>query len=367
MTRIFLLSLLPALCGTLLQAQITITNASFPAAGDSVWIATAADPAAITPGGSGMGITWDFTALVATNEVLTVARPAAEGSKPASFPGTNLVLLSSVGEAYYAVDASALVNHGFIGTGGFPLSESVEPKYLPPLVEQRAPLSFFDVNTAESALAFTFPASFLPDSLLAGLPLQPDSIRFSQTFSRLDVVDASGTLKLPTGDYEVLRERRRTISDTKVELLIGLFWIDLSTVFPLPGLGADTTLAYYFFSNEAKGPLAVVDVVPDTPTTVLNVQFRGTGATSTHQPVVLEARIFKGPVPSAGDLYFDATPAGRPVRAELYNLAGQPVLISERHTGAFRLDTASLPPGLWIYRVTDGDRLVESGTLILQR
>ncbi|MEP6794302.1 MAG: hypothetical protein ABJB16_08255, partial [Saprospiraceae bacterium] len=92
----------------LLPAQIIITNATFPAAGDSLKTATDLAPTgiALTPPGGPQ--TWDFTSLNPSTRQVTVFQNASNGSAFASFPGAELVTISGAGaETYYDVNASA--------------------------------------------------------------------------------------------------------------------------------------------------------------------------------------------------------------------------------------------------------------------
>lgn len=348
-------------------AQITITSAAFYAAGDSVRIATAINPQSISIGGSGENQTWDFTALEAADDRVSLFKNASEGSKPASFPGATLVGISAEGESYMQVTTNAINVLGFVGSGGFPLSQAVEPKYVPALPIQRAPMAFFDVNTVSSGLNFTFGADLLPDTLFAGSPFKPDSIRFTQTLDRLDVVESSGTLELPDGSYTVLRERRRTIADTKVEIKVGFIWIDLSTIFPLPGIGKDTSMAYYYFSNQAKGPIAIVEVDPYDNSVVLGVDYKGVATSSTYQPVLPEHRLFTGPVPAVESLTFNLEPLGSTAEVALFDMQGRAVGLYQGLQGQQIINVHHLQAGIYVYRVQRDYKLIETGTFMIQR
>lgn len=365
MRKILLATLLLGL-SQLVQAQITVTNAAFYAAGDSISLGVLDSAVGLTMGPAGTDQVWDFSGLTPDEVVGFSIRPASQGSAFGSFPNAQLVSSSPFGETYYQVSASAMSNLGFVGSFGLPLGQALTPRYTPPLVEQRAPMAYFDVNTTNSALQVTFPASFLPDTLLAGAPFTPDSIRFSQTLTRLDVVDGWGVLKVPGKEYPVLRERRQTISDTKVEVLVGFLWLDLSTLLPLPGLGQDTTLTFHFFTNGVKGPLAVFEVEPSAPSQVIAVQYQDQIITSLHQPVRLAERLFRGPVPANDLLRFDLGILDRPATIEILNIQGQLLRRVESGPGLAEISVSGLPAGTCFYRITDASGLLESGTLLLQ-
>ena len=135
-----------------LPAQITITNATFPAAGDTLKTATDLDPAGIVMTSPGGPQTWDFTSLNATTRAVNAFRPAAEGTASANFPGAELVTISDVGaEVYFDVTNTAFSILGIRGSGlggGFPIETDF--RYSPPLIERRAPVNFFDINQSQS-------------------------------------------------------------------------------------------------------------------------------------------------------------------------------------------------------------------------
>ncbi len=73
-----------------LTAQITITNASFPAVGDTLNEAVDNSPA-INNGAAGGNQVWDFSGLKANLIRKNAVRPASEGNSAASFPTANLL------------------------------------------------------------------------------------------------------------------------------------------------------------------------------------------------------------------------------------------------------------------------------------
>ena len=133
-------------------------------------------------------------------------------------------------------------------------------KFLQPVLERRAPLAFNTTYRNQSNFVVAFSTDIIPDTILAALPLRPDSIRVRFQTDRQDKTDAFGTLLIPGGSYEVLRERRYEVTDTKVDAKINPFpWFDITSIV-LTGQQRpqDTTISYYFWSNLAKEPIAVL-------------------------------------------------------------------------------------------------------------
>jgi hypothetical protein len=349
------------------QAQPVLTSSSFIKSGDSVRTAILFEPPQIGPLTSGENQTWDLSSLGKDTTVLIVAADAQQGSAPDAFPNASFVVFGPGGEAYYESTPNALRILGVVGAGGFPLLGLVTPRYEPPLIEQRAPMAFFDVNTTDINFRTTFGSELVPPDLLNLIPLPVDSFRFSQTGTRLDVVDGWGTLKIPGAEYEVLRERRRTIVNNKIEIRSFLGWVDLSNFFPIPGAGADTTFTYNFYSEGIPGALAVVTVDPSNTDDILQIQYRDLGVTSVYQPVVLEAPLFRGPNPARDVLNFDFSALDSPARLEIFGVDGRLLHVEEQLQGARQISAIHLPAGMHFYRVMAGGQWVESGKLLFTR
>ena len=267
-----------------LAAQVTITNASFPAVGDTFNEAIDNSPA-INNGEVGGNQVWDFTSLKANIIRKNAVRPASEGSASASFPTANL-LFKQLGAAnaqqqYMKSSTSKIEYIGYNGSLQGGLGSNIIAVFNPTEVMRRAPMKFFDNNVTNSSLNLTLPASIIPDTLLANFPIKPDSIRVKFESNRVDLVDSWGKMNIPNGSFDVLREKRMNFTNTKVEIKVAfLGWIDLSTLLGAGGgfggvnLGKDTIVQYHYFSNNAKEAIAVVSVDPNNLDSVLSVTFK---------------------------------------------------------------------------------------------
>jgi hypothetical protein len=154
--------------------------------------------------------------------------------------------------------------------------------------------------------------------------------------------------------------------NTKIEAFLGFGWIDLSSIFPLPGVGADTTQQYYYFAEGEPGPVAIVEVDPSNTDIILSVQYRNLGVVSTYQPTPLEVTLFKGPNPATHHLRFDIGVEFGPVSVELISITGQVIYRQDRLSGIVEIPIPVLAPGTYFYRVMAADRWLESGPLVIQ-
>ena len=149
-------------------------------------------------------------------------------------------------------------------------------QYTPPMVERNAPMNFFDIfqsttNTiagsvcvpvADDGIECSFSPSEFPPALVAALPAQPISLRYRLTITRLDVVDAYGTMSIPGGIYNVLRLKRTEYRYTRLDgKYPPLGWVDITdNAIPagFQGLGVDTIVTYFFYNDVVKEPIAAV-------------------------------------------------------------------------------------------------------------
>lgn len=373
-----ILSIIAAgLCACAASAQITVTTASFPAAGDTLRIAFDTTAAGITISPPGGNQTWDFSALTPHFVRVLPVKPAEQGQQAAAFPNATLVVPTGLnGENYYRVTSNQYQLIGFAGTDPAGFGINVITPFSPPVIERRAPMNFFDINQANGALLVPFAGSALPQALLNLLPIVPDSIRLKVTLSRVDVVDGWGTLTIPGGTYPVLRERRTQYTDTRIEIKVGILpWTDITSLIQLPGaaLGRDTSLNYYFFSNAAKEPIAVVEANHVTQA-VLGAQFKYNGLTraesSSDANVVV--RVFPNPAAEEVRIEWHDLPAGV-YEWRMMNLAGQVVskqrLVAVGSGGEGQsLNLQGFAPGLYVYALVDaGGQWLHVGKLLVGR
>lgn len=321
-------------------AQTTITVASFPKAGDTLRFATDNSPAStlLIATAPGPNQTWDLTALkqVQTSEV--IYRPATEGSKAASYPGADLMSPGANGETYYNVVINSPTkgrweNLGFTSTQSAFFNLPVTAKYLSPVAERRAPLPFFDVYQQNTKFVLPFAGSELPPELLSQLPVKPDSIRFSLNLSRLEVMDAWGTCRIPGGNYPVMRMKRTDYTQATIEVKIAFAgWIDVSAF--AGGLGGglgnltrpDTTVTYRFYSDNAKEEIAVATMNNDL-SSVASVRYKYNKVVAAEEAETPgNANIQAYPNPAVEKVRFECTnlPNGQ-YTLKIYNIIGKVV------------------------------------------
>lgn len=283
--RVTSLSVIAAIAGALVfgaraEAQITVPPSTLPVAGDTLKMAVDAEPLSCSflvftpPGGQQ---SWDLSCLTADRTDDIVYRPASQGSAVSLFPGATSVILPpafpypgvlpgflSPQEDYYQSTGTELKYLGGVGMLPY-LTSPVAAFFNPPLVTRRAPINFFDIKQTSTGLLTPFDDTLMDPAIRQKLPFTADSFRYRVALTRLDVVDAYGTVTLPGGSFDVLREKRTQYSESRIDAKVNpLGWLDVTDVFiQFVGanfLGVDTLVSHNFYNDVSKEPIAVVDL-----------------------------------------------------------------------------------------------------------
>lgn len=264
------------------NAQITVTNSTFPALGDTLKMAIDYNPAGssfITPPGGGQ--VWNWSQLQADALHAVIYKAASNGTVGGSVPTASLFAKpDGTTEEYYAADASKFAKVAQYGIVAH--APSTVPKLTnlnPSWIERRSPMNFFDINQQQTNTIDEFTAAEVSPDFFQRTGLSPSSVRLRTSYLRLDVVSAWGTLTIPNGSFEVLREKRVTYHSTTLDYyhsILGWVNLDVNTlgsIYSELGLGTDTTYSYHFYSNTSKEPIAVLSVATDDAT-VLQAEFK---------------------------------------------------------------------------------------------
>lgn len=362
-----------------LPAQITVQPSTLPRVGDTLRTAVDNLPSNISMGVSGPNQRWDFSSLQSPFTRQTLIRAASEGMYTRQFPNASMMTpLSDNAEAYYRATSNAQQQTfqvlGLFGKDPVNFGIDVLTKLNPPLVERRAPLQYRDNHHTEAALLLAFSADDLPAAVLNQLPITPDSLRVRVSIDRDDEVDAWGKLVIPGGIYDVLREKRREVRETRVDAKIGfLGWQDITALIPNSEFaGKDTTLYYYFLSNDAKEPIAIatMDATQQRP---VRVEYKANDLTTDVQNVkALKPGVYAFPNPAIVNVRFEFSnlPAGN-YKLSIYNILGSEVWHQRYYINGQRIekvDISSLRKGTYLYSLQDDrGRTISTKRLVVVR
>ena len=279
--KIILTVLILFYVGSELKSQITVTNSTFPALGDTLRFiidnlpSVSAQSLLTPPGGNQV---WDAGQLQADAQKVLPHRPALEGSFANLIPLADFLVKEDANtEAYYKVFSNRveLLGMRVIVPGSPNLQGNIT--FQPARIVRRAPMNFFDISQNSSSFLVGYAKSEIPQSFLNSIPFNPDSIRIRESFNELEVVDAWGTITIPNGNFPVLRAKRTTYEEIRMDAKIApLGWLDvtdLAVQAGVTGLGIDTTIQHYFFSNNSKEPIAAF-LLDNNQSAILQITYK---------------------------------------------------------------------------------------------
>ncbi len=344
------------LCSASLTAQITLTNSYFPNAGDSLVVSNVAPQflttARVTAGGANQ--TWDYTALRYLNtptvrQVSKFLDAATDTAAIRLFPGVDLVVKANATQtACYNKTTTRFELMGFNGAATAGLGLPLVAAYTPTVLERRAPLVYNNIRTTtRSAFLIPFSSSIIPDSFLAIFPIRPDSLRIDFATTRTDQTDAWGTLRIANAPnaFDVLRDKRVEITETKIDAKFGRLWIDVTSIIFVGTANGnpsrDTTTSYYFWSNTAKEPILVLTA--NARDSITNGQIKyfpirtDVGDLAATPSVALQ--LYPNPANDVLQLHFEQATSA-PYHAQIVDISGK---VHAQQTLDNHLTDASLP------------------------
>jgi hypothetical protein len=369
------LCLFLTLFGGALLGQISLDDSYFPVPGDTLRTVTALNPSGISITDPGGNQSWDLSMLAAETVLERPVTAAAAGQGSSAFPtATVLVQQNNGAEGYYLSTANSFSIVGYFGVDPLGQGLEVSAPFNPPYVERWAPLDFLDLYENEAALEFDAAVEDIPGNLFEGLDITPDSIRLAVTTDRTDLVDAWGSLTIPGGTYEVLRERRLEYREIRLFAKIGgLPWIDITDIalaaLPIEELGRDTTTSYFFWSDEAREPIAVITTNASGEVQAVTYKYNEEVSTAPARPLAEPGvRAYPNPAINWVQFAFTDIPAGQ-YRLEIYNVLGVRVWSQDYQLAGDqqeRVSLSGLRPGLYIYALSTpgGQRLATRRLLV---
>jgi hypothetical protein len=361
-------------------AQITVTNSTFPKAGDNLRVVTrgATFPFPPNTGIVGGPQVWDFSKLNSGNVEVTNCLNASEGQDFASFPSAELVFKDADGqEQYIDVTASKMSLIGLGGMNDFsPIPVQVKFETAPSF--KIAPLTYILSTTSIGKFNIDLGSEIIPDSL--ALPIMIDSIRIQFSSNERGLVDGFGKVKMQNKEIDVLRQTVERITDTKafVKTLFG--WTDATAILEglggLPGLasnflGKDTTRIVNFISGSHKEILVSVEYAADS--TFQAVSFADIGGLISATEDIKNKIKFVQSAPNPTADYTDIDISSLPIdtyMVVLYNLHGQAVnaqWISNKDISVHRVEMSNVPQGSYTISIINKKQQLTAVSKILRQ
>ena len=238
----FYLSLSVALfCGLTLSAQITIDGTDIPPFGAVLSFGEDTLVAGLEPGPAGAGQSWDFSSLHTHSTFQNSVVDPAETPYAADFTDATFSLRGTDGFFSYAkLTADALLVLG--GSAPLPGGGSATARFDPPQQLLPAPATYG--SSFSNDFGFTI--------FLDGSAFGVDSVQVRESGTQVAEIDAWGTLSLPSGEYETLRQRIETVTVDSIFVQFFGAWIPFTTL-------EETVITYEWWAKDGRAQVLSLD------------------------------------------------------------------------------------------------------------
>lgn len=331
-------------CGV---AQITVTEADMPDAGDVYLLTSAVPDLSIDLSVTGPNQVWDFSDLdvltgyadsFISNDDLPLAYwlfflSSNLAEKNAFSYSSDLLTLEDVYTVYKKSSDQFQID-GYAGTiDGLPVPVVYDEKD----VLYRFPLDYGDADSSDAGVTVEIPGLFY----------------FEQQRHRVNTVDGWGTIVTPVGSYEALRVR---------SVLTDVDSIFVDTI----GSGYSITLRSYEYRWLAAGqgiPVFQINAqdVGGVPV-ITQILYQDTALQSlAAEPFAsMELSIFPNPASDRVKIFL---PAGSPSPLFIYDWQGR-TCFTGTAADAMLIDVSEWPDGIYYVRCLQGDRVQVKGFLV---
>ncbi|MBL7928725.1 MAG: T9SS type A sorting domain-containing protein [Bacteroidia bacterium] len=337
------------------QAQITVTQSTFPVAG-TAWL-TRSDNRynmhTITAA-SGTAQTWNYANAFVIDDSNAVAFvPPASTPYASNFPNATLAAYDAPNDyaTYFIGNTNGFYIDGFYDGMGTPPFQNVNPN--PDLLIFPVPFTYNNTRNNNAKV----------EVIQSGTPALKIVLTVIQQF----VCDAYGTLTTPVySNQQVIRVKQTqfTVDTTYIDVLGNGNWTYVSSNPP-----SDSSVTFFFARNAAMPLLMEISAEPAAQTTSISASYyisvlSGINENSSNTGSV---SVFPNPVAS-GVLKFNID---NPSASELflYDLTGKQVYnTSVSGVNSLTVYTSDLAAGSYIYKVTSSDKsLIKTGMVMIAK
>lgn len=348
-----LLSLSILTLGNRLQAQDTITTSDMPIVG--LTIMTDEDTTNLPSSGNASKIapqTWNFGSLI-SQKVSTVTFVSPGSTKYSSFyPSSNLADSTYGTDGYtflYNSPSSFSVNgmevtYSYMGYN-FGIHLNLNPEY----IQTNLPATIGSIVGGVSSGVQKFAQTILII----------DSEEVNVTITYHDTVDAYGTMKLPNGKFNVLRQKRYSL--TNEQLLIhtnGKWAVESST--------NTKSYEYDWYAKDVGYTLAQMNMDTSTGTMPQNVIWDASAVGAGVEEISHSGNTTIFPNPCTTKIEFRSTENyGQHIL--IYDVTGRKVAEQVMNNGFTTINTSRYAKGLYLYTVTDlSGKVIDNGKFSVQ-
>ncbi|MFN4971849.1 MAG: T9SS type A sorting domain-containing protein [Bacteroidota bacterium] len=321
MKRIITLTL-TIMCFATVQAQITITRTDIGNINDKVYYASRDTfSTTINIADTGTSKVWDFTSVIPlSHDSAMFLDPSTDPAAPAD---CNLIIEEGGEAVYVQINNDSMViiqQDDQTGLGGsaralvFPMSKGTA----------------FNDNIIISITS-------TPGDL--GFPLPGDSIKIDAKIYTNTLADASGTLKTPEADYDVLRIASKVQTDITISILAFGMWTEFFRQ-------QDTTYTYNWMSKNKKYYVATAEADKSGNVTSMRWQVSSVPAPVGLKKTIAQSSVKLFPNPVSTQLNVELA-EGSAFTYTIYDINGRLVKSGSSAMASSRVDVNDLPNGIY--------------------
>lgn len=355
--------------------QISIDKFSMPSQGETLktWVSASTNVDLGTTDGPQ---TWDFTTLSKDAENNVELLSPSEGS--IDVPSADFLIKTGEFVERYFVKSDANITEVYLKTID-PVFQTFEitNAYEEAPVYRKGNIDFGQTYSNNSLYRAAIAWDELPDTITGQVGLAFDSIRINTNFLRTDEIDAYGTVQLPDGNWEALREKSTLERTISIDVFFLGTWITAPTEVLETALGGfadllapDTSYMTNFYSDQAIEVLAAFNTTEDGE--ILSSEFKaGSEITNIIDLENKRPDVSTFPNPSFGNVSFnfENTPSGI-YTIQVYNILGKKLWSKDVTLSSNKpiyADLTNLKKGTYLYSVYDssGNKITTKRLVIL--
>ena len=308
------------------NAQITLTSADSPVAGDMFVQSHDTVSTGITPGPAGENVTWDFSMLQQSFVDTVLYVDAASIPESSNFPSANLAEINSSDTNFIASTTNDLTFLGFLSGG-------IVVKMDDPLIGMQYPYTYGTNFSDEGHFQVVIPYDTTVNSV------QIDSVRFDETINSTDSCIAYGTLILPGETInDALFNKNVSQNHDVVSIHTSFGWMDVR----------DTTYTTNSFSVYTNGyHQSLLDISMNDDGTISSASYKYNPANYVETQNGIKVSIY--PNPAKNNLNIETPEANSSVT--IYNLNGQQIISKKQNNNNFSINISTLPEGNYIIKI----------------
>ncbi len=356
-------------------SQISIDKFSMPSQGETLktWISINTNVDLGTKEGPQ---TWDFTSLTKNVENNVELLDPTEGSVEVS-SASFLIKAGDFVERYFEKTDTEIKEIYLRTLDPIFQTYEISNSYAEAPVYRKGTILYGQNYSSNSIYRAAIAWDDLPDTITGQINLAFDSIRINTNFLRQDTIDAYGTVLLPDGEWEALRESTTIERTITIDVFFLGTWIEAPAEILETALGGfadvlapDTSYVTNFYTDQAIEVLASFNRTQND--VITSAEFKaGSEITDILNSSVKKPDVVTFPNPSYGNVTFnfENCPRGN-YDIQIFNILGKKLWSRNVRIGdkkSVLVDLSVLSKGTYLYTIYDkeGNKITTKRIVIL--